>query len=282
MPIESILRFSAEQSTEFLRSVMLEAERAVKSVGVETVHDLRVAVRKLRQILKVLKPWIPREESQLLRAEMKELMARAGEVRDRDIAIALMRKIHVPKNRRILAEIHKERGVSAQALQRCIRNFQRRNTAAAWRRALTVGNRTTAPLAAEVAATLFPNMLKDYLRRGARLARKNASPKQLHRFRIATKEIRYTLDIFRAHYSGAIDNFAEKLKKVQTDLGAIHDCTATSSLIEDAKSSGSRKEILRDVEKRRRKKTDRFLQDYHREFENKDAVREWKKALQRP
>jgi CHAD domain-containing protein len=125
-------------------------------------------------------------------------------------------------------------------------------------------------------------MLKDYVRRGARVARRSASPRQVHRFRIATKEIRYTLDIFASLYGDVVGDLAEKLKKLQTELGAVHDCTATSSLIEDAKSSGGRREILRELEKRRRKKTDRFLQDYRREFENKDTVREWKKALRHP
>jgi triphosphatase len=282
VPNESIVRFSAEQSTGFLRSLMLEAGRAARSGGVEAVHDLRVAVRKFRQILKILKPWMPREESKLLRSQMKELMARAGAVRDRDIAVALLRKIHVPKNRRILTEIHQERESAAQALQARIRNFRHRDTAAAWRRALDVRKSADAPTAADAAASLFPALLKDYLHRGARVAHRSASPKQLHRFRIATKEIRYTLDIFGALYGGAVADFGEKLKKLQADLGAIHDCTATGSLVEHSKSSGGRKEILRDLEKRRRKKTDRFVLNYHREFENKRTVREWKKALQIP
>lgn len=282
MPNESIVRFSAEQGGGFLRSLMLEAGRAVKSGGIEAVHDLRVAVRKFRQILKILKPWLPPEESQLLRGEMKDLMARAGEVRDLDIAVDLLRKLHVPKNRRILAEIHERRGAAAHALQACIRDFRVRDTAAAWRRALKVQKPAKAPQAADAAADILPGMLKTYLRRGSRAARGSASPKQLHRFRIATKEIRYTLDIFASLYGDAIGDFSEKLKKLQTDLGAIHDCTATSSLVEDAKSPGGRKEILRELKKRRQKRTGRFLEDYRREFENKDLVRQWKKALRHP
>jgi CHAD domain-containing protein len=275
-------RFSAEQSTGFLRALMLESGRAVKSCGMEAVHDLRVSLRKFRQILKVLKQWIPHGESRLLRSEMKELMARAGKVRDFDIALALLREIHPPENRRILTEIHEAREAAAHALQACIRDFRRRDTAAAWRRSLKLHKPADASLAADSAASLLPAMLKDYVRRGARVARRSASPRQVHRFRIATKEIRYTLDIFASLYGNVVGDLAEKLKKLQTDLGAVHDCTATGDLVEDAKSSGGRKEILRELEKRRRKKTDRFLQDYRREFENKDTVREWKKALRHP
>ncbi|HVY91143.1 MAG TPA: CHAD domain-containing protein [Bryobacteraceae bacterium] len=283
MPVasESIVRFCAEQSTGFLRSLMLETGHAMRSGGIEAVHDLRVSIRRFRQVLKVFKPWIPREESRLLRSEMKDIMAHAGDVRDRDIAIALLRKIHAPGNRRIAAEIHEKRVAPAHALQACLRDFRRRGSPAAWRRALKLQKAADPPPAKDAAGRILPRMLKDYLRHGARAARQEASPKQLHRFRIATKEIRYTLDLFAPLYGDAIVELAGKLRKIQNHLGAIHDCAATAALIEDTKIAGQ-KEILSAIDKRRKEKTDRFLRDYHREFEDEDTIRKWKKALRHP
>jgi CHAD domain-containing protein len=278
---ESIVRFSAEQSAGFLRSLMLEAGHAMKSGGIEAVHDLRVSIRRFRQVLKIFKPWIPREESRLLRSEMKEIMTHAGDVRDRDIAITLLRKIHAPGNRRIAAEIHEKRGAAALALQACLRDFRRRGSPAAWRRALKLRKAADAPPAKDAASRILPRTLKDYLRHGARAARQEASAKELHRFRIATKEIRYTLDLFAPLYGEAIGELAAKLRKIQNHLGAIHDCTATATLIEDAETSGQ-KEILRAIDKRRKEKTDRFLRDYHREFEDENTIRKWNKALRHP
>ncbi|HVW08521.1 MAG TPA: CHAD domain-containing protein [Bryobacteraceae bacterium] len=289
MASESIRRFASEQSAGFLRSLMLDAGHAAKSGGIEAVHDLRVSIRRFRQVLKVFRAWLPRNESHLLRHEMKEIMKHAGDVRDRDIAIALLRKIQAPANRRVVAEIHEQRGVSAHALQESLRDFRRRGSAAAWRRALKLVQDSGKTSARDAASNILPGMLKKYLRHGTQASHHNASSKELHRFRIATKEIRYSVELFIPVFGagagvgtgGPIGELSKNLKKIQNHLGAIHDCTATAALIEDLKSPG-RKNILRAIGKRGEEKTDRFLRDYRRQFEDEDAVRRWKKALRHP
>jgi CHAD domain-containing protein len=125
-------------------------------------------------------------------------------------------------------------------------------------------------------------MLKDHLRHGKRAARPGVAGKELHRFRIATKEIRYTVDLFAPLYGEAIHGFTEKLKQLQTDLGSIHDCAATSDLVRNAQSATGRQDILRALDKRREGKTERFLRDYNREFQTRGEAREWRKALRHP
>jgi CHAD domain-containing protein len=279
---ESIVRFSGEQASGFLRALNLQAARTLKFAGIEAVHDLRVAVRRFRQILKVLKPWLPEEESRLLRRELKELMARAGEVRDRDIALHLLRAIDVPKNRRIVSEFHDARTACAHSLHQSLHDFQLRDTGAAWRRALKLVRPAKAPAASEVARDVLPDMLKDHLRRGHLAARKDTPEKKLHRFRIATKEVRYTLDLFTPLYGDGVGDLGEKLKKLQTHLGSIHDCIIARDLVKDAQSPAGKKEIVREIQKRRDKKTERFLRDYRRNFEDQEALRQWTKALRHP
>lgn len=282
VPNESILRFSAEQSTGFLRALNLQAARALKFPGIEAVHDLRVAVRRFRQISKILKPWLPREESRLLRRELKELMGRAGWVRDRDIALDLLRAIEVPKNRRIVSELHQVRATSAHALHECLHDFQLRDTGAAWRRALKLVKQADAPAASDAARDILPRMLKHHLRRGRRAAREDTPEKELHRFRIATKEIRYALDLFTPLYGDGIDKLAEQLRKLQTHLGSIRDCAVTRELVDKAQSSAGKKDIVRELEKRRERKVERFLRDYRINFEDEEVLRQWKKALRHP
>lgn len=45
-----------------------------------------------------------------------------------------------------------------------------------------------------------------------------------HAMRIAAKRLRYTLEIVRPIYSGALDATLEAIKQVQTLLGEVHDC----------------------------------------------------------
>jgi CHAD domain-containing protein len=282
VPHESIVRFSAEQGSGFLRSLNLQTARALKFAGIEAVHDLRVAVRRSRQVLKILKPWLPREESRLLWRELKELMARAGDVRDLDIALHLLRAIDIPKNRRILSEFHEARASAAHALHESLSDFHTRDTGAAWRRALKLIHSADIPAASDTARDILPPMLKDHLRRGRHAVRENTPEKKLHRFRIATKEFRYTLDLLAPLYGNGIAEIAEKLKKLQTHLGSIHDCAATSKLVEGAQSSASRKEILSELNRRRERKTERLVHDYRRTFDDKEMLRRWKKTLRHP
>ena len=282
VPNESIARFSVEQGSGFLRSLNLQVARALKSSGIEAVHDLRVALRRFRQVLKMLKPWLPDQESRLLRRELKTLMGRAGDVRDLDIALHLLRAIQVPKNRRIIGELHETRETLARALHECLRDFQLRDTGAAWRRALKLEKSVEAPAASDVARHILSPMLKRHLQRGRRAARESTPAKALHRFRIETKEMRYTLDLFSPLYGGTIVEITARLKSLQTHLGAIHDCVATRDLVDDARSSAGKKDILRALENRRERKTERFLRDYRRHFGNEEVLHRWKKALRHP
>jgi CHAD domain-containing protein len=282
VPEQSIVRFSAEQSSGFLRSLNLQTTRTLKFAGIEAVHDLRVAIRRFRQVLKILKPWLPREESRLLRRELKELMRHAGGVRDLDIALHLLRAVEVPKNRRILSEFHEARAACAHALHENLSGFHTRDTSAAWRRALKLVSPADAPAASDTARGLLPPMLKDYLRHGRHAASKDTPEKELHRFRIATKELRYTVDLFAPLYGDGIGEITEKLKKLQTHLGSIHDCVITRDLVDDAQSSAGKKDILRRLEKRCERKTERFLRDYRSNFGDEEMLRRWKKVLRHP
>ncbi len=282
VPRKSITRFSSEQGSGLLRSLNLETARVLKFAGIEAVHDLRVAVRRFRQVLKILKPWLPREESHLLKNELKELMRRAGAVRDRDIALDLLRVMEVPKNRRIVSEVHDARTNAAHSLGQSLRDFQLRDTGSAWRRALKLVKPAEAPVASEAASGILPDILKNHLRRGHRAAREDTPEKKLHRFRIATKEMRYTLDMFAPLYGDGIGEIVDRLKKLQTHLGSIHDCAVTRDLLDDAQSAAGKEDILRALEKRRDKKLERFLRDYKRDFGDKEMIHRWTKLLRHP
>jgi len=188
----------------------------------------------------------------------------------------------VPKNRRIVTEFHDARTACAHSLQQSLHDFQIRDTGAAWGRALKLVRPAKTPGASEIARGILPDMLKHHLRQGRHAACDDTPDKELHRFRIATKEIRYTLDLFTPLYGDGIGEVAEKLKKLQTHLGSIHDCVIARDLVKDAKSTAGKKDIARELEKRREKKTERFLRDYRLNFEDHEALRQWKKALRHP
>jgi len=73
--------------------------RAAKSADAEAVHDLRVAIRRLAQCLRVFEQFFPRDKTRKIRRELKEMVDLASEVRNRDVALALVAEAKIaPKS----------------------------------------------------------------------------------------------------------------------------------------------------------------------------------------
>jgi CHAD domain-containing protein len=78
--------------------------------------------------------------------------------------------------------------------------------------------------AAENARALLPKLAEKYFKAGRRAAAdRERSPKQLHRFRLATKRFRYSLELFRPVYGPSLDRQLSALRGLQGVLGKLSD-----------------------------------------------------------
>lgn len=275
----STCRFAAAQSERLLRSLNVQAARAATSSGIDAVHDLRVAIRHFRRILAVLKSCFPGPETRHLRKELKAITVRAGGVRDRDIAIALIRKLVGAEYPEMLAEFRGRRTEAAQVLRASLRDWNTNGSWNAWRRALRSAPVSASPPANDIAATLLPHMVKEHFQRGRKAVEDGAAVDMLHQFRITAKNLRYTIDSFEDFYGDSIGDIVSHLKEVQELIGDIHDCAVTRDLVKHAQTSEGKKEILRALKKRQRRKTESFQRDFGCEFSNAAVLRQWKKCL---
>jgi CHAD domain-containing protein len=80
----------------------------------------------------------------------------------------------------------------------------------------------------------LPKMARKYLTRGAQALRSNSDWEELHQFRLATKRIRYTLEIFAPLYGPGFAARIEHVKKVQTLLGEANDFIMASGLLRES------------------------------------------------
>jgi CHAD domain-containing protein len=88
--------------------------------------------------------------------------------------------------------------------------------------------------------------------------------KELHRMRIAAKHFRYTMEAFAPDCGGRLDPWIRAARRIQTDLGEIHDCDmwiheTLPEFLADARSQTAFAEIkpgvaalMRDRRKRRK------------------------------
>ncbi|MCC6860146.1 MAG: CHAD domain-containing protein [Bryobacterales bacterium] len=77
------------------RRLVFQARRAGRRGDEESIHDLRVAIRRLSQCLRVFEQFLPSGRTRKTRRRMKRIMELAGEVRNRDIALQLLREAKV-------------------------------------------------------------------------------------------------------------------------------------------------------------------------------------------
>jgi CHAD domain-containing protein len=84
---------------------------------------------------------------------------------------------------------------------------------------------------AESAREELCRFAEEYFEAGRKLLAKRPSASRLHEFRLLTKHLRYTLEVFRPLYGPAMDGYLTRLRKVQTVLGELNDYAVTSELL---------------------------------------------------
>ena len=81
-----------------------------------------------------------------------------------------------------------------------------------------------AATAGENARAQLPSLAGGYFKAGREALEAARSPAELHAFRLRTKRLRYTLELFRGSYGPSLEQRIDSLKEVQTVLGDINDC----------------------------------------------------------
>lgn len=80
-------------------SVAAQTARAAEDQSEEAIHDLRVAIRRLTENLRVFEDVFPRSAASMTRRDLRPVMKLAGAVRNHDIAKQLAGKaeVKIPK-----------------------------------------------------------------------------------------------------------------------------------------------------------------------------------------
>ena len=234
----------------------------------EGVHQIRVAVRRLRSRISLYNGLLPGPGTRLVTDELKWLIGALGPARDWDVfvtetmapALKLMPDEQDLALLRRHAAARQERGyrVAKAALRsRRYARLKRRLEAWAerrpWRQASAVsGNAVTGSAAADNAldapARLFAARVLDsrhrkVLRRGEGLEGMDAEER--HQLRIQIKKLRYAVEFLESLFSdNAVKPYLAALRQLQDSLGAMNDLsvarTLTGELLRSTRGTGKR------------------------------------------
>ena len=250
---------------------------ALRGEDPEHLHDLRVAIRRIRFALRLFAPFVDEKRCRQLRDALEAFNDRSGDVRDLDVSMARLEKLVAKKRvdagtgKKIFGELSRRYAQSRSHMIRAL-------TSSRYTVAIEKIRRYAAELeeagmrkrAKADAAKTFDRLTKEHVATLASWGTWNArklSTKDLHKMRIDFKRARYLMEF--AVLCGLDHKDAKRkialYKSLQDMLGKHRDAvTLTKEIKKIAKDAclheRSIENIIRQEKKRAKKNMKRFVQ----------------------
>src|SRR5205085_11543792 len=101
--------YALQQTAILLRRLAFQVNRAAKARGADDIHDLRVAIRRFSRALRLFAQFYPAGSWKKIRRQLSDLMDRAGNVRERDIALEMLAKAELRPASSVARRLETER-----------------------------------------------------------------------------------------------------------------------------------------------------------------------------
>ena len=127
---------------------------------------------------------------------------------------------------------------------------------------------------------VLPQMVAKYFADVRKALKAKPSPANLHRVRLASKRVRYTLELFQPCYGRKFGERMKALKDVQTTLGDVNDAVTAEQLIVDAMPQSPRRKALRGyLRTRAAEKAEEFRVHWMAQFDAAGQEKLWLEFL---
>ncbi len=217
-------------------------DEALGQEDVKGVHDMRVASRRLRSVLRDFEGFYERKG--LPRRRLKEVAGALGEVRDQDVAIGALEEMRAGAS-----------GAVAEGLEELISERQELRRRARARLTPVITGETLTELQMKFSSwlermggggrdkqdariTLRPAHGMTFRQAGVEVIESRIEEllelgdslnhpfefEPLHDARIAAKRLRYALELFSPCWGGTLKPAAREVSELQTALGDLRDC----------------------------------------------------------
>jgi CHAD domain-containing protein len=203
-----------------MQRVLERADRAREDWDEDSVHDLRVALRRCRTMAEALSQVNPDSGWRKIKKSSRDVFRVLGELRDTQVERSWVKRLAPPKESfrmhllRVLSTRERmERGTAAKELERFGLKEWKKLSRKLERKARLF------PLESVVFQRLALARLQEAVELFAR-ARKSRSGAAWHRARIGLKHFRYIAENFLPRHYAAV---TADVKRVQDLLGEIHD-----------------------------------------------------------
>ena len=128
----------------------------------------------------------------------------------------------------------------------------------------------------------LPPLVSQYFLLVRELLARDPSPPELHRLRLATKRLRYTLELFRPCYGPGLETRMAELRDIQQLLGEVNDSAAAGRLLAKAmREPAQRGPVEKFLEERADTKAQAFRTHWNEVFDAPGRERWWTEYLER-
>lgn len=227
-----------EWAAEVLRvrfeEVLSWREAALAAENVKGVHDMRVATRRLRSVLRDFSSLAETDSSEHLKKDLKELADALGAVRNEDVTILALEKLRAKatseKIKHGLSHLIKQRRDERERAQTGLTqtltddHFDELETCLTKTIKELLRQKKDAEKITirETSRRVIPARLDRFNELSANIYAAFATRK-LHKLRLAAKHLRDALELFAACREKRTLPFAKEIAKLQTFLGEVHD-----------------------------------------------------------
>ena len=240
-----------------LRHFRRNEPAAAGELSAEGVHQLRVAMRRLRSAFSLFRPVIAGPEADCLRDGVKALSGLLGQARDVDVTIALLRRtggdgknasteLRRLKRARVAAYDALAAKLASDEVPGLFLDLAAWAEAGGWRDRPRAG-RSLEAFAEERLGRLWRKVRKA----GKRIADVDAEAR--HRLRIDVKKLRYASEFFAGLSLGGgrrlWKDFLKQLEQLQESLGALNDIEIAAQIASDCPVRREVEALLRSAQR---------------------------------
>jgi len=207
--------------------------RASAGYDAEAVHDLRVALRRLRTLLRPARAIYGKQRLRAVADELRRFAQATGIVRDEEVLHETLAELDLPRRtRRALDAWIRSRGRHERELRKTAVDFLTSDAATEAKPSLeaaltaleaSVRPRRKGKQSATALAQSALNAAIEGVRATGAARAKTADPAAMHALRIREKRLRYTAELFAEVLPGESSRLAKDAARMQKRLGELHD-----------------------------------------------------------
>ena len=238
----------------------------------EDLHKMRVAVRRLRAMLRASRPLFDAKWVKRLRSELGWLGTALGEARDLDVLrgylgseLASLEGAERKAGQRLLRRLDADRARSRGVLRRVLDGQRYAKLLTRLKASLA------APHVASTGLSLLGNAAAEFkkLRRAVKALSGHPSADDLHEIRIKVKRARYAAELVGADAGGRGQRFIDQAKKIQDILGEHQDAVVLEEYLHDVidrreATHALEQQLLKRQRKRRKRTRAAFFEEWPR------------------